>query len=188
MPLIRKLEGSRCYLAPVSLDDAELWTEWENDLEVAIPLGSEAHTTTAVEKMAEFIEEIIGSQQHVYNIVDRREETIVGRAMLYEVDHVNGTAKLGVLIGQRVYWDQGYGQEASALLLDYGFNLLNLHNIMLGVYAFNTRALRCYERLGFHIIGRRRQARLIGGKRHDVIFMDLLAEEFEGGFLQDLLP
>ena len=50
------------------------------------------------------------------------------------------------------------------LLLDYGFNLLNLNSVMLGTFAFNQRAIRCYERVGFKVIGRRRQARIIAGE------------------------
>jgi hypothetical protein len=30
----------------------------------------------------------------------------------------------------------------------YGFNLLNLNSVMLGTFAFNQRAVRCYERVG----------------------------------------
>ena len=66
------------------------------------------------------------------------------------------------------------------MLLDYSFNILNLNNIMLNVYAFNTRAIRCYRKIGFKEIGRRRQARRIQGKSYDIIYMDILAEEFTG--------
>ena len=94
---------------------------------------------------------------------------------------------VGLVIGDRAYWGKGYGFEAMQLLLDYGFNLLNLHNIMLGVFAFNQRALRLYQKLGFREIGRRRQARMIAGQRHDVIFMDLLATEFVSPYVQRLI-
>ena len=50
---------------------------------------------------------------------------------------------------------------------------------MLGVFAFNERAIALYRRVGFQEIGRRRQARIIGERKHDAILMDILAEEFE---------
>ncbi len=50
------------------------------------------------------------------------------------------------------------------MLLDYGFNLLNLNNIMLGMFSLNERALACYQRVGFKEIGRRKQARIISEK------------------------
>ena len=57
--------------------------------------------------------------------------------------------------------------------------LLNLNSVMLGTFAFNHRAIHCYERVGFKEIGRRRQARIIGDRKYDVALMTILAEEFE---------
>lgn len=48
---------------------------------------------------------------------------------------------------------------------------------MLGTFEFNTRAIRCYEKVGFREIGRRRQARIIGNRKFDAILMDILADE-----------
>jgi RimJ/RimL family protein N-acetyltransferase len=94
---------------------------------------------------------------------------------------------LGIVIGEKSRWGQGYGQEAVKLLLDYGFSLLNLNSVMLGTFSFNQRALRCYEKVGFKMIGRRRDARIIAGEKHDMILMDILAEEFESPFVKGLL-
>ena len=49
---------------------------------------------------------------------------------------------------------------------------------MLGAFAFNTRAIRLYRKLGFREVGRQRQARIVGSQKFDVVFMDILAEEF----------
>jgi len=63
-------------------------------------------------------------------------------------------------------------------MLDYGFSVLNLNSVELGVYAFNLRAIRCYEKVGFKRAGVRREARIIAGVPHDTIVMDILASEF----------
>jgi RimJ/RimL family protein N-acetyltransferase len=73
------------------------------------------------------------------------------------------------------------------LLLDYGFNLLNLNSVMLGTFAFNRRAIHCYERVGFRVVGRRRQARIIGDVKHDAILMDILAEEFKSTRIEQIV-
>ena len=65
-----------------------------------------------------------------------------------------------------------------SLLIDYTFQTLNIHNIMIRVYAFNTRAQRSYEKIGFKLIGRRREALLRNRNRHDIIIMDIMAEDF----------
>ena len=119
------------------------------------------------------------NQDHVYSIVDLETDKAIGRGMLFNIQHIDGRATLGISIGEKEYWNRGYGTDAVRLLVEYGFDLLNLHNILLGVMAFNQRAIRCYEKVGFKEIGRRREARCIGGRRYDAMYMDILSHEFE---------
>jgi RimJ/RimL family protein N-acetyltransferase len=72
-------------------------------------------------------------------------------------------------------------------MLDYGFNAVGLHNIMLQVYSNNERGYRAYLRAGYKEIGRRRQARRIAGHAYDIILMDCLASEFESPALKAML-
>ena len=62
--------------------------------------------------------------------------------------------------------------------MDYGFKALNLHNIQLRVYEYNTGAKRCYEKTGFKETGRRREALYRNMEKHDIIYMDILEKEF----------
>jgi RimJ/RimL family protein N-acetyltransferase len=62
--------------------------------------------------------------------------------------------------------------------LDYGFKALNLHNIVLKVYSFNQQAICSYEKIGFQQVGIRRKALHRNLEKHDVIYMDLLANDF----------
>ena len=187
MPYYKKFAGEKCYLSPCILEDADHWAEWFNDLEVTIPLGDEAYTPTSLEAEQEAIREILEDNSHVFSIVDAETDELVGRCMLFRVDPVNGKAMLGIVIGERDYWDQGYGQEAVRLLLDYAFNLLNLNSVMLGTFAFNERAIRCYEKVGFKPIGRQREARIIAGEKYDLILMDILSDEFKSPYIKPLL-
>ena len=182
----KKLVGAKCYLSPVSLEDAAKWTQWDNDLEVTIPLGDEAYTPYPAEKTRQIIEDVVRSQGHIFSIVDLETDELIGRCMLFDIDQVNRRAMLGIVIGEKDYWDKGYGQDATRLLLDYGFNLLNLNSIMLGTFSFNARAINCYKRVGFKEIGRRRQARIIGDEKYDAVLMDILAEEFESEYIASI--
>lgn len=183
MPYFSKLAGDLCYLSPCRAEDAEKWAQWETDLAVSLPLGDEAYVPTSLEKAREAVNRVQMNQEHVFTIVDRATDEPIGRGILFAVDPVNRSAMLGILIGERDYWGRGYGQEATRLLVEYGFGLLNLNSIMLGTFAFNARALHCYERAGFREIGRRRQARLIAGRKVDAVLMDILADEYEFRFL-----
>lgn len=183
----KKLVGEKCYLSPCRLEDAEKWSEWDNDLEVTIPLGEEAYTPFSLDKNKEIIGNIIKKQDPVFSIIDLETDKLIGRCMLFNVDKVDRKAMLGIGIGEKGYWNKGYGQDATRLLLDYGFNLLNLNNIMLGVYSYNRRAISCYRKIGFKEIGRRRKTKIIGGKFFDEVFMDILAEEFESLYVNKFI-
>ena len=184
---VKKLIGTKVSLAPVTMDSAEKWAHWLNDLEVILPLGSEAYTPITVENMRKDIEEIISHNEHIFNIIDNQNDEAIGRCLLFSIDRVNRSSMLGIFIGEKAYWNKGFGKEAVSLLLDYAFNLLNLNSVMLGTFSFNENAIRCYKSVGFKEIGRRRQARIIGNRRYDGILMDILAEEFEGSIVDKYL-
>ena len=66
----KKLIGEKCYLSPCSLEDAEKWAEWDNDLEIGLPLGDEAYTLYPLEKMREILNDVIKNQSKIFSIVD----------------------------------------------------------------------------------------------------------------------
>jgi RimJ/RimL family protein N-acetyltransferase len=187
MPHYKKLVGEKCYLSPCQPEDASSWAEWFNDVEVTLPLGDEAYVPAGLERMQEDLAEAVRQREHVFSIVDLETERLIGRGLLFGLDLVNRSAMLGIVIGEKACWGRGYGQDATRLLLDYAFNLLNLNSVMLGAFAFNERALAAYRRVGFKEIGRRREARIIAGQKHDVVLMDILASEFGGSQIARLM-
>jgi len=176
------LVGEKCYLSPLQAEDGEKWAEWLNDLEVTLPLGDEAYTVTGREAHREDVQQIIRAREPVFSIVRLDTDVVIGRCLLFGVNRVDRSGMVGIFIGEKSCWNQGFGTEALVLLLDYAFNLLNLNSVMLGVFAFNQRAVASYHKAGFREIGRRRQARIIAGKAHDVLLMDMLAEEFRARY------
>jgi RimJ/RimL family protein N-acetyltransferase len=70
------------------------------------------------------------------------------------------------------------GTEATRLIVGYGFEMLRLHRISLEVYAFNPRARRAYEKVGFVAEGVLRDALLWDGERVDATVMSILAPEW----------
>jgi len=174
----RRLAGAKCYLSPRSESDVELFKKWDNDLEVILPASMNGYNTPATlayEDPARAKEML----KHLFVIVDSQTEQPIGWCSLFFRMPENRHAMLAIMIGEKEYWGRGYGQEAVTLLLDYGFNILNMNSIELGVYAFNERAIRCYEKIGFQRIGIQRESRIIGGAKHDTVLMDMLASEFE---------
>lgn len=171
----KKMSGERCYLSPIDLDDAPKYAAWLNDPEVTEGLSLAAAVVTLSgerEALARL------AKEHNYAIVDAASDELLGNVGLMDVDHLHRTAEIGLFIGDKRFWGKGYGREAMGLLIDYAYARLNLNNLMLRVYAFNERAVRCYEALGFKKVGELREALTVRRKAHNVILMDLLPEDF----------
>ena len=104
--------------------------------------------------------------------------TYIGNCGFHNIDQRIRSAEIGIVIGDKRYWDQGYGTETVLLLLKYGFLTLNLNRIMLEVYETNGRAIRSYQKTGFVLEGRKRQGMYKEGKYFDVLIMSVLREDW----------
>lgn len=171
----RKLVGPRLYLSPINVDDAERYCEWLNDLEVARTLTL-ARMNLSLGAECEALERL--SRGHNYAIVLNGDDELIGNCGLIDVNHLSRTCEIGLFIGNKTHWGKGYGPEAMQLLMQYAFSYLNMRSIMLRVYSYNERAIAAYRKIGFREIGRWRRAMPREGKEHDIIFMDVLDDEF----------
>ncbi len=102
-----------------------------------------------------------------------------GNAGFFNLEWTNRSAELGIFIGDKSRWDQGYGTEAVRVMLRHAFNTLNLHRIYLRVFASNARARRSYEKAGFILEGTLRQAVFRHGTYVDMHIMSILRAEWQ---------
>jgi len=165
------------FLAPVRLEDADKYCQWFADAEMAINLTMFDRQMTK-EREETILSDMIKNNSQIFSVVLNEDEQLIGSCSLFDLDHSDRKAELGIMIGDKSCWHQGYGTEAIELLLDYGFNILNLNNIYLKVFEYNKRALACYKKVGFKKVGHHREARIIMGRKYDEIYMDMLASEF----------
>ena len=179
----KKLIGERIYLSPRNNEEIEKFTEWLNDFETTDYIGRSALIIT-LEGEKKYFEESMNKNYNFF-IVTLDNDKLIGTVGLEKYDAINRTATLGIFIGDKEYRSQGYGTEAIRLILDYGFNYLNLNNIKLDLMSFNERALKCYQKCGFKEYGRRRKCKYINGQYYDLIEMDILAEEFKGSYIKN---
>ncbi|MHA2225277.1 MAG: GNAT family N-acetyltransferase [Candidatus Hodarchaeales archaeon] len=118
-------------------------------------------------------------EAYIFGICLIKKKLYIGNIELRILSNINRRGSLGIGIFDPNYWGKGYGTEASILLLDYAFSTLNLHTIELEVFSFNSRALTCYEKVGFIETGRKREAHFAKGQYHDIIMMDISEQEFK---------
>ena len=183
MKYFKKLVGDNIYLSPRNTEDIEKYVEWLNDFQITDYTGRSSQLIT-IESEKKYFEEHINDEA-AFSIVRLEDDEMIGRISLEKVNHTNRTATLGIFIGDKDSRNKGLGTEAIKLILDYGFNYMNLNNIMLDVLDVNARAIACYKKCGFKEIGRRREANFTNGKYHDIVSMDILAREFDGDFIRN---
>ena len=175
MKYFPKISGERVYLSPMSLEDAERYVTWLNDLRTTRFLTlSAAQVTLHGEREA--VQAL--SKDHNYAIVERERDELIGNCGFFDVETTHRSAEVGIFIGDEERRGEGLGAEALRLLCDYGFNVLNFRSVHLRVYAYNQQAIACYRKAGFKEAGRLREAHFYGGSYHDLVLMDFLAEEF----------
>ena len=104
---------------------------------------------------------------------------MIGTCGFHNIDWRSRSAEVGIFIGDKSCWDRGYGTRIMKLLVQYGFETLNLNRIMLDVYETNPRAIRAYQKAGFVHEGRKRQANYQNGEYHDVLIMSVLHQEWD---------
>ena len=183
MKYFKKLVGEKVYLAPMMMENLEKYTEWMNDFETTDYIGRSA-SVTSLEGERNWLERNIDNDG-MFCIIEKESDKLIGNMGLKDINHLHRTATLGIFIGDKESRNKGYGTEAIKLLLDYGFNYLNLNNIKLDVFEFNQIAKACYEKCGFKEYGRRRKCYFLNGKYYDRIEMEILAEEFEGNYIKN---
>src|SRR6476469_5389297 len=175
------LRGERIYLRAGERTDIPLFVRWFNDLRTTRTLIFLGPMGTASEE-AWFTEmsEHHGQDRWFFVICRLADDRPVGSIDLHQVDLRNGSASLGIAIGDPDDTGKGYGSDALRTLLGFGFDQLRLERIELEVYDFNDRARRLYERVGFVHEGTSRHALYTDGAFHDVHRMAVLREEWVG--------
>ncbi len=102
----------------------------------------------------------------------------IGQARLDRLDMQDRRASFAIGILDAKWLGLGIGTQAAKLVLDFAFRTLGLHRISVRVLAYNTRAIRSYEKCGFVIEGREREAGFVDGAWYDDVIMGILDREF----------
>ena len=176
MKYFKKIVGKRIYLSPMNSEDYLKYAEWMNSYEISKGVGNFSRLVS-IESEKAWLEKAT-SEKYNFAIINKENDTFLGNISLMHVHDVNRTAELGIFIGDENYHSLGYGSEAIMLLLDYGFNYVNLNNIMLRVFAFNKRAIKAYEKCGFKTYGVWKKAHYFNGEYLDEVYMNILKEDF----------
>ena len=171
------LTGDLVRLRPIEPEDADAFYRWHNDENVMRWLQSYFHESLD-NLRKRFADRKDNTYEKVSFCVETLEERkLIGVVVLRDADPVNARASVDIYLGETEYWGGGYGTDALRRLCRYGFDTLRLHSIELTVVEANARAIRSYEKIGFQVDGRLRQAFFRDGEWHDELLMCVLADE-----------
>lgn len=173
--------GERVRLRPPERDDLPRFVAWLNDPEVQT--GLLLYLPLSLEDEKQWFDSLMSRpKEERPMVIEARqgEEWLpIGNCGVHNIDWRIRSAEVGIFIGEKSLWNQGYGAEVMRLLLRHGFNTLNLNRIALDVYENNPRAVRSYEKAGFVHEGRKRQGVYKDGHYIDVLQMSVLRAEWQ---------
>ncbi len=172
--------GDKVELGPVQREYLPKYIEWLNDWEVNRFLTPGGPYLFNLDDETDWFEQRRKDKNSmVFAILALPEKQLIGNCGLQNLDWKNRTAVFGIFIGDKDYWNKGYGSDATRTLLRFAFEQLGLNRVELDVYDFNPRAMRAYEKAGFRRDGVRRQALYRDGAFHDVHLMGILREDWD---------
>lgn len=173
------LHGQRVSLRAVEAGDLERAYKWINDREVTRYLTARYPLSHADEERWLARRPTNSLADGVTLAIETEGGEHIGNLDLHLVSPDDRTAHLGIMIGEKAYWSNGYGSDAIVTLLRFAFEEMNLHKVSLHVFDSNPRAVACYRKCGFQQEARLRDHYYGEGCYRDVLVMGVLREEFE---------
>ncbi|MDP2919985.1 MAG: GNAT family protein [Dehalococcoidia bacterium] len=176
------LKGKMVFLRPVKRSDLQNFLKWFNDPEVIQYVGLYLPMTEmAEEKWIEGLAERARSDTpFVIEAIEGETTRPIGNIGLHQINNKDRSATFGIAIGEKDYWSRGYGTEAARLIINYGFEQLNLHRISSSALSFNERSIRMHLRVGFKEEGHQREAIFKNGRYYDHAGFGILKDEWKG--------
>lgn len=169
--------GEKVFLRAVEREDAELLMQCNNHPEVRYPFFIAFPVN--IYQTSKEIEKLYESREYIpFIICEKTTGRGVGITAFHRVDLVSRAAIYSIRIADSADWGRGFGSEVNRLMIEYGFEQLNLNRIQLHVYEGNSRALKSYEKAGFVKEGLLRQAMYHNDEYCNFHVMGLLREEY----------
>jgi len=164
------LKGEKVNLRPLrkSTDFESFW-RWNNDPEVRRYYG--IYLPATERKVKELFDFLTHKSGQIAFGIETLEGNLIGLMTLLKINEKDQTAISDALIGEKEYWNKGYGTDAKMILLDYAFNTLNLRKIDSSIASHNKRSLQYNLHCGYKIEAVRKQQIFLRGRYIDEIWL-----------------
>ncbi len=177
-PIIN-IRGQKVGLGPLEPSLVPQLTRWINNFETVRMIGMDPRPMTTAQE-EQWVQRVTTSETNVIFVIYDLEDTApVGSVNLMDINRTHRSCELGIGIMAPERRGKGLGTEAVQLITDYAIHGLGMHNVQLCTYEYNWAGQRAYAKAGFREYGRRRQARQHNGTWWDIIYMDVIASQWE---------
>ena len=177
MRIVKFLEGKKIYLRPTQENDYELVYFGKNNSKVRETLFLFAPMT--YEQVKQEIDQWSDNKETIlFTICKQENNEPVGQTALVRIDLVSRAAVFYIAIYDPEFWSKGFGKEATKLMIEYAFDILNINRIQLHVSCENKNAIEIYKKAGYVIEGTLRQAMYYNNRFVDFYVMGILRDKY----------
>lgn len=171
------IQNEQLGLRPITeADVTDAYVNWMNDKEVVAGLEPRIGTITK-QDLLNFVNSINGSTNNLFlAIIDKKSNHHIGNIKLGDISRINSNAHLGILIGDKNFWNKGVGFQACDMLIRHAFAHMGINKIWLSVFSNNIPAYKLYQKLGFVTEGVLKKHVCINGELYDKILMSVFKE------------
>lgn len=168
------LESDNFYLRNITLDDCnENYLSWMNDSEINRFLESR-FSVHSIDSLKSFVNSMNDSDNNfLFAIIDKCSDKHIGNIKLGNVHPVHKYADIGLIIGDKSYWNKGIATKAIGIICEYAFQELNLRKVFAGVYETNIGSIKAFEKNGFKRAYVKRDTYFFEDKYIDAIVFEL---------------
>ena len=143
------INGKKTIIRTKTATDARNDYIWQTDSELAWLDAAPVVTMPFEEYLPAYISELrYSAPTRCSFALEALDGTHIGNCVYYNINKHKGEAEIGIMIGNRDYWDKGYGTDAVTTLIDYIFSNTGLNRLYLKTLASNARAQRCFQKCG----------------------------------------
>ncbi len=168
-----KISGNRIFLRILSeADDVAEYVLWMQDEEITQYLESRWKTETE-SSIREYIKSATSSPyDFLFGIFLKDSNEHIGNIKIGSVNWIHRYGEIGLILGNKKVWGQGYGTEAVKLATTYSFKELNLRKLVANIYATNIGSYKSFLKAEYTEIGTRKSHFFSHGQYVDAILVE----------------
>ncbi|MBN1643305.1 MAG: GNAT family N-acetyltransferase [Dehalococcoidales bacterium] len=143
------IEGTKVRIRPKKLSDAENDYKWQTDAELSALDAMPSFRFSFAEFLREY-SALLGypDSDRVAFAVETPDGRHIGNCVYYNINDDKAETEIGIMIGEKDYWDKGYGTDTIKTLIDYIFQNFEFNRIHLKTLDTNARARKCFQKCG----------------------------------------